>query len=64
MEDGTIRPAAVKMVPYNTSLQQLLANAELAALRDAEGCRHLGQCYGVFPWRSPSNLDNLFILLE
>ena len=64
MRHGTIRPAAVKLVNYHTSHQQLLANAELAALKDAEGCPHLGHCLGVFPLRSKSKQSYLFILLE
>ena len=65
MKDGTIRPAAVKRVWYDSSEEQLRANAELAALRDAEGCPHLGQCLGVYPLRTRDpNWQHLFIVLE
>ena len=65
MTDGTVRAAAWKVLPYDTARQQFAANAELAALRDAEGCCYLGQCLAVFKHASVGgNGQSLSILLE
>ena len=65
MNNGAVYPAALKQVRYDSATDQLRANAELAALRDAEGCPHLGQCLGVYPLRTRDpNWQHLFIVLE
>ena len=65
MTDGGVCAAALKEVPYTTYEQQFAANAELAGLRDAEGCPHLGQCLAVFVQQSPDGTEHrLCILLE
>ena len=65
MKDGTECAAALKTVAYDTAHNQYAAHAELAALRDAEGCCYLGQCLGVFKHHSPDGTQQrLSILLE
>ena len=43
-----VKAGAVKRMPYATPLQQSTAEAELAALKDAEGLPHLVQCLAAF----------------
>lgn len=65
MKDSTVVPAALKRVAYNTSWEQRIANAELAGLRDCEGCDQLIQCLAVFQQHSPDDdKQYLCILLE
>ena len=65
MKDGTLRAAALKTLAYDTAGSQYAAHAELAALRDAEGCCYLGQCLGVFKHNSPDGTQQrLSILLK
>ena len=65
MNNGAVYPAALKQVRYDSATDQLRANAELAALRDAEGCSLLGQCLGIFTYQhSRDNKQYLAMLLE
>ena len=47
MKEGAIQPAALKKVAYNTPGEIFKAHAELAALKDAEGCPYFSQCMAV-----------------
>ncbi len=47
-------PCAFKKVPYENHAEQCRADAELAALRDAEGLQHIVQCYAAFDHREPA----------
>jgi len=42
-------------MPYESPEEQAKANAELAGLRDAEGCPYLGQCLAVFKHANPDD---------
>ena len=53
MDDGTEEVVVVKLLPYQTAEEILLANAELAALKDAEDCKNIVQCWGVFDHWDP-----------
>ena len=65
MADGTVQAAALKKVAYSHPVHQYAFNAELAALRDAEGCPHLGQCIAVFKHEDKNEGGScLSILLE
>ena len=65
MEDGTVHAAALKWANYTTAEEQLKANAELAALQDAEGCPCLNQCLAVFIHQDKrSGNQHLMMLLE
>ncbi|KAL3144669.1 regulator of ime2 [Trebouxia sp. C0009 RCD-2024] len=48
MQSGQRVPAAFKRLAYDTPEERTFANAELAGLKDADGCPHIVQCYGVF----------------
>lgn len=63
MLDGTIQPAALKTLQYDTLEQQFKANAELAGLRDCEGCPYLGQCLAIFRCQQ-GDMQCLLVLLE
>ena len=54
-ENGERVPCAFKKVPYESHAEQCRAEAELAALRDAEGCEHIVQCYGAFDHCEPAD---------
>ena len=54
-ENGDRVPCAFKKVPYESHAEQCRAEAELAALRDAEGCEHIVQCYGAFDHCEPAD---------
>lgn len=54
MADDSIVPCALKRIAYGNEQQQYNANAELAALRDAEGCPHLVQCYAAWDHCCPT----------
>ncbi len=52
-------------MPYESPEEQGKANAELAGLRDAEGCPYLGQCLAVFKHVNPDdNKHYLCMVLE
>ena len=51
--DGQVLPSAFKKVPYGTYGEQYRVQAELAGLKDGEGCPHIVQCYGVFDYQDP-----------
>ena len=48
LADFQVMPCAFKKLPYQTTCEQYQAQAELAALKDGEGCPHIVQCYAVF----------------
>lgn len=54
MADDSIVPCALKRIAYGNEQQQYNASAELAALRDAEGCPHLVQCYAAWDHCCPT----------
>ena len=65
LADGQMAPCAVKKVPYESWLHKDRAGAELAGLRDAEGCPHLAQCCGAFEGWCPEEKQHcLWIILE
>ncbi len=53
MDDGTEEVVVIKPLPYQTPEEILVANAELAALKDAQNCETIVQCWGVFDHRDP-----------
>ncbi len=63
--DGSIQSGAAKTMPYESPEEQAKANAELAGLRDAEGCPYLGQCLAVFKHVNPNDKKHyLCMVLE
>ena len=66
LANGQVAPCALKKLPYsNGSQAEVKANAELAALRDAEGCPHLAQCYGAFErWCPEEKQHCLWLVME
>ena len=55
MADGHLMPSAFKKMNYETALERYRAKAELAGLKDGQGCSHIVQCYGVFDHRDPAD---------
>ncbi len=53
MDDGTEEVVVVKPLPYQTPEEILVANAELAALKDAQDCEDIVQCWGIFDYWDP-----------
>ena len=63
--DDEVVPVAMKPLPYNTKPEQFAANAEMAALKDAQGGAHIVQCYGAFDYTSPvDGRRHLYVALE
>ena len=54
-QSGMVEPGAMKRLKYGTPWEQLKANCELAALKDAEGCSHLVQILAVFDYWCPTD---------
>ena len=54
-QSGVVEPGAMKRLKYGTPWEQLKANCELAALKDAEGCSHLVQILAVFDYWCPTD---------
>lgn len=58
-------PGAFKCLPYDTQWEKTVANAELAGLRDADGCPHIVQCYGVFNYQCPATCKHyIYVIME
>lgn len=65
MDDGTEEVVVVKLLPYQTPVEILLANAELAALKDAQDCENIVQCWGVFDhWDPVENKAYMQMIME
>ena len=65
LANGQLAPCAVKKVLYQHWPHYDRARAELAGLRDAEGCPHLAHCYGAFEhWCPEEEQHCLWIVLE
>ena len=65
LRTGQVRACAVKKLAYSNSIDMGRANAELAALKDAEGSDYLAQCYGAFQgWCPTAKKQCLWILME
>ncbi len=54
-QSGIVEPGAMKRLKYGTPWEQLKANCELAALKDAEGCSHLVQILAVSDYWCPTD---------
>ena len=65
LRNGVLTACAVKKLAYSQPDQKTRANAELAALRDAEGSAFLAQCCGAFEgWCPKAKKQCLWIVME